>query len=106
MFQQLPINENRQQQSYALIAQNKAIDSKFNLSFLCNIQKVIQKCITVSSVYKQYDRFIGMAKLLFTITEYTTKSLKLQYNLFRGNIQDKNTKMYLPSGVTSTMDKG
>lgn len=29
MFQQLPINENRQQQSYALIAQNKAIDSKF-----------------------------------------------------------------------------
>ncbi|XP_076390121.1 motile sperm domain-containing protein 1 isoform X1 [Megachile rotundata] len=26
MFQQLPINENRQQQSYALIAQNKAID--------------------------------------------------------------------------------
>ncbi|XP_012339172.1 motile sperm domain-containing protein 1 isoform X3 [Apis florea] len=30
MFQQLPINENRQQQSYALIAQNKAIDRGTN----------------------------------------------------------------------------
>lgn len=28
MFQQLPINESRQQQSYALLAQNKTIDSK------------------------------------------------------------------------------
>lgn len=30
MFQQLPINESRQQQSYALIAQNKAIDRGTN----------------------------------------------------------------------------
>ncbi|KAG7213533.1 hypothetical protein KM043_002794 [Ampulex compressa] len=30
MFQQLPINENRQQQSYALIAQNKTIDRGTN----------------------------------------------------------------------------
>lgn len=30
MFQQLPINENRQQQSYALIAQNKAVDRGTN----------------------------------------------------------------------------
>ncbi|XP_076173681.1 motile sperm domain-containing protein 1 isoform X2 [Ptiloglossa arizonensis] len=30
MFQQLPINEHRQQQSYALIAQNKAIDRGTN----------------------------------------------------------------------------
>ena len=30
MFQQLPINENRQQQSYALLAQNKTIDRGTN----------------------------------------------------------------------------
>ena len=28
VFQQLPINENRQQESYALIGRNKTIDSK------------------------------------------------------------------------------
>lgn len=28
MFQQLPINENRQQQSYALISRNKTMDSE------------------------------------------------------------------------------
>ncbi|PBC29162.1 Motile sperm domain-containing protein [Apis cerana cerana] len=63
MFQQLPINENRQQQSYALIAQNKAID------------------------------------------KYTSKSIKLQYDLFHGNIQNKNTKMYLSSDMKYAMDK-
>ncbi|CAL7934139.1 unnamed protein product [Xylocopa violacea] len=42
MFQQLPINETRQQQSYALIAQNKAID----------------KCMR-KSVKLQYDLFGG-----------------------------------------------
>lgn len=29
MFQQLPINESRQQQSYALITQNKTVDSEY-----------------------------------------------------------------------------
>lgn len=29
MFQQLPINESRQQQSYALISRNKTMDSKY-----------------------------------------------------------------------------
>lgn len=28
MFQQLPVNETRQQESYALISRNKTIDSK------------------------------------------------------------------------------
>lgn len=40
MFQQLPINENRQQQSYALIAQNKAIDSKFQTLFIIISKKI------------------------------------------------------------------
>lgn len=31
MFQQLPISENRQQQSYALINQNRTLDSEYML---------------------------------------------------------------------------
>lgn len=47
-----------------------------------------------------------MAKSLFIITEYTSKSIKLQYDLFHGNIQNKNTKMYLSSDMKYAMDKG
>ncbi|KAG7213534.1 hypothetical protein KM043_002794 [Ampulex compressa] len=72
MFQQLPINENRQQQSYALIAQNKTIDKP--------------------------------------TSKPHTKSSKLQYDLFHGEIQDKSTKMFLSSDTKSAnyiiMDKG
>ncbi|KAK1134830.1 hypothetical protein K0M31_007599 [Melipona bicolor] len=63
MFQQLPINETRQQQSYALVAQNKAID------------------------------------------KYTLKPPKSKHDLFRGNIQNKNT-LYLTSDMKYSVDKG
>ncbi|XP_048261290.1 motile sperm domain-containing protein 1-like isoform X2 [Bombus affinis] len=64
MFQQLPINETRQQQSYALIAQNKAID------------------------------------------KYTLKPPRSKHDLFRGNIQNKNTEIYLSSDMNYVTDKG
>ncbi|KOC69946.1 Motile sperm domain-containing protein 1 [Habropoda laboriosa] len=64
MFEQLPVNEETEQQSFALIGQNEAID------------------------------------------KWVPKSRKLQHNLFHENIPDKNTKMYLPSNIKSTMDKG
>ncbi|OAD56208.1 Motile sperm domain-containing protein 1 [Eufriesea mexicana] len=72
MFQQLPINENRQQQSYALIAQNKAID--------------------ITSI--------------FTHTKYTLKSIKLHYNLFHENIQNKNKKIYQSANMKYIKNKG
>lgn len=46
-----------------------------------------------------------MAKSLFTITEYTLKPPKSKHDLFRGNIQNKNT-MYLSSDMKYSMDKG
>ncbi|KZC09819.1 Motile sperm domain-containing protein 1 [Dufourea novaeangliae] len=72
MFQQLPVNENRQQQSYPLIDQNKAIDK-------------------------------GKSKIFF-------KSSKLQYDLIRGDIQDKLTKTFISSDLKNAnyivTDKG
>lgn len=47
-----------------------------------------------------------MAKLLFTITEYTLKPPRSKHDLFRGNIQNKNTEIYLSSDMNYVMDKG
>jgi len=51
MFQQLPINGNRQQQSYELISQNKAMDSEYMPFLYNNLYSVTKSFISGGTNY-------------------------------------------------------